>query len=98
MKSPRKSREVQKLTSYVAALNRFISKSTDKCVQFFDTLKGSKPLQWMEECKQAYQQLKEHLGKRPLLSKPVTREVLSLYLAVSEHAISSVVIHESKKV
>ncbi|XP_024030694.1 uncharacterized protein LOC112094325 [Morus notabilis] len=98
MESPRKPKEVQKLTGCVAALNRFISKSTDKCVPFFDTLRGNKPFVWTEECEQAFQQLKEHLGKPPLLSKPTTGEVLSLYLAVSEDTVSSVLIREEKKV
>ncbi|XP_024021689.1 uncharacterized protein LOC112091692 [Morus notabilis] len=52
----------------------------------------------MEECEQAFQQLKEHLGKLPLLSKPAAGEVLSLYLVVSKHAVSSVLIREEKKV
>ncbi|XP_024028293.1 uncharacterized protein LOC112093654 [Morus notabilis] len=98
MASPRKPKEVQKLTGCVAALNRFISKSTDKCIPFFDTLRESKPFLWTEECEQAFQQLKEHIGKPPVLSKPVTGEVLSLYLAVSEHAVSSVLICREKKV
>ncbi|XP_024024069.1 uncharacterized protein LOC112092339 [Morus notabilis] len=98
MALPKKPKEVQKQTGCVATLNRFISKSTDKCVPFFDTLRGSKPFLWTEECEQAFQQLKEHLGKPPMLSKPVTGEILSLYLAVSEHAVSSVLIREEKKV
>jgi len=40
----------------------------------------------------------EHLGKLPLLSKLVTGEVLILYLVVSEHSVSSMVIREEKKV
>ena len=32
-------KEVQKLTRRIAALNRFISKVTDKCLPFFKTLK-----------------------------------------------------------
>jgi len=98
MKSPRKPKDVQKLTSCIAALNRFISKSTDKCIPFFDTLRGSKPFQWTEECEHAFQQLKAHLGRPPLLSKPMEGEVLSLYLAVSEHAVSSVLVREEDKV
>ncbi|KAL5545437.1 hypothetical protein UlMin_005124 [Ulmus minor] len=35
MESPRKVKEVQSLTRRVAALNRFISKATDKCQPFF---------------------------------------------------------------
>ena len=39
MTSPRTVKEVQKLTGRIAALNRFISKATDKCLPFFKTLK-----------------------------------------------------------
>ncbi|XP_024030284.1 uncharacterized protein LOC21404723 [Morus notabilis] len=46
MKSPTRPKEVQRLTGCVAALNRFISKATDKCVPFFDTLKGSHHFEW----------------------------------------------------
>ncbi|MBW1279407.1 hypothetical protein KYD79_26885, partial [Escherichia coli] len=42
MASPRTKREVQRLTGRVAALNRFISRSTDKCLPFYDTLRGKK--------------------------------------------------------
>lgn len=34
MPSPRNRREVQRLTGRIAALNRFISRSTDKCLSF----------------------------------------------------------------
>ena len=37
--SPRKVKEVQRLTRQVAALNRFVSKATNKCPPFFKTLK-----------------------------------------------------------
>ena len=37
--SPRTIKEVQSLRGKVAALNRFISKATDKCLLFFKTLK-----------------------------------------------------------
>ena len=40
--SPKNSREVQRLTSRIAALNRFISRSTDKCLPFYDLLRGNK--------------------------------------------------------
>ena len=39
MSSPRTVKEVQSLTGRVAALNRFVSKATDKCLPFFKTLK-----------------------------------------------------------
>ena len=39
MASPRTVKEVQKLTGRIAALNRFVSRATDKCLPFFKTLK-----------------------------------------------------------
>ena len=42
MESPKSIREVQRLTGRVAALNKFISRTTDKCLSFFKTLRGGK--------------------------------------------------------
>ncbi|XP_024028364.1 uncharacterized protein LOC112093682 [Morus notabilis] len=98
MRSPTKPKEVQRLTGCVAALNRFISKATDKCVPFFDTLKGSKRFEWTPQCEEAFQKLKEHLGKPLILSKPNVDEELSLYLSVSQHAVSSVLVREEERV
>ena len=48
MEPPRNIKEVQSLTRRVAALNKFISKATDKCLPFFKVLK--KLFEWMDEC------------------------------------------------
>ena len=39
MVSPKTVKEVQKLTGRIAALNKFVSKATNKCLPFFKTLK-----------------------------------------------------------
>ena len=48
MKPPRSIKEVQSLIGRVAALNRFVSKATDKCLTFFKVLK--RVFEWMDEC------------------------------------------------
>ena len=48
MASPKMMKEVQKLIGRIAALNRFDSKATDKCLPFFKTLKQA--FTWMAEC------------------------------------------------
>ena len=58
-----------------------------RCVPFFDVLKGSKRFEWTDKCKQAFQDLQEHLGRPPLLSKPIEGEKLYLYLIVSKEAV-----------
>jgi hypothetical protein len=39
MQPPRTTKQLQQLTGRIAALNRFISRSTDKCLPFFKILK-----------------------------------------------------------
>lgn len=46
MPSPKKYKEVPSLTERMAALSRFVSKSTDKCLPFFNLLQGSKKFEW----------------------------------------------------
>ena len=98
MQSPSKTKEVQSLTGRVAALNRFISKVTYKCLPFFKSLKGNKRFLWDDKCEQAFRTLKEYLGKPSLLSKPIKGEPFFLYLEVSEYAISRALIREEEKV
>ena len=94
--SPKNSREVQRLMGQIAALNRFISRSTDKCLPFYDLLHGNKKFIWDEKCEEAFPQLKHYLTTPPVLVKPDVGDVLSLYVAVSPAAVSSVLIMEDR--
>ncbi|KAM1042454.1 hypothetical protein ACFX2A_034636 [Malus domestica] len=65
------SKDIQSLIGKVAALTRFISKATDRCAPFFKALKGSKRyITWTDECAEAFKNLKDHMSKASLLSKP----------------------------
>ena len=66
MTPPRNVKEVQSLNGKVAALNRFVSRATNKCFHFFRTLKKS--FEWTAECQQAFEELKAYLSAPPLLS------------------------------
>ena len=92
MEPPKNIKEVQYLTGRVAALKRFISKATNKCLPFFKVLK--KAFEWTNECQKAFQYLKTYLTIAPLLSPSIPSEELYLYLAVSLYAVSSVLIRE----
>ena len=48
MAPPKNMKEVQSLNDKVAALNRFMSRATYKCLPFFCMLK--KYFEWMVEC------------------------------------------------
>ena len=53
--NPKTTKKVQKLTGMEATLNRFISKSLDKCHPFFELLCKNKKFSWDEEFKLALQ-------------------------------------------
>ena len=62
LKPSRNAKEVQKLTERIAALNRFISRSADKCKPFYLLINKWKGFEWSEECTVVFQQLKEYLS------------------------------------
>ena len=85
MASSRTVKQVQRQTEWIAALNRFISNATNKCLSFYKTLK--QVFQWIDECEVASQSLKEYLSEPPLLSPSIDRGDLFLYLAMSQTVV-----------
>ena len=98
MRTPQSRNDIQCLNGRLVALNRFISKASDRCLPFFKALRGNGPLVWTPQCKSAFMELKAYLGSPELLSTPHPGETLYLYLGVSENAISSALIREVDKV
>ena len=94
--SPRNVKEVQKLTGRMAALSRFISRLFEKSHAYFGTIKNLKDFQWTEECESTLHEPKAYITTPPLLSKTLLGEVLLLYLAVSEHAVSAVQVRKER--
>ena len=89
---PWNPKEVQKLTGMTIALNRFISRSADRCRPFFQLLHKWKGFEWNEECALAFQQLKDYLSWLPIMSRPKKEEVLFTYIVVAFHAVILVLV------
>ena len=96
MSSPKTIKEVQSFTGRVAALNRFVSKATGKCLPLFKILKQA--FFWTNECEVAFQELKHYLRNPPLLSPSKEGEDLFLYLAVSITVVKATLIREENKI
>ena len=92
LEPPRTVKVVQSLNGKVAALNRFVSKATDKCLPFFQVLK--KYFEWTDECQKAFEDLKKYLSSSPLLSPSMPGEELYLYIAVSQVAVSMALVRD----
>ena len=54
LQPPQNPKEVQKLAGMIAALNRFISQSADRCRPFFLLMNKWKGFEWTEECALAF--------------------------------------------
>ncbi|CAA7035389.1 unnamed protein product [Microthlaspi erraticum] len=94
--SPTSSKEIQRLTGRIAALNRFISRSTDKCspsTNYFDQTRSSSGT---KNAKTLSNNLKEYLTTPPILAKPEEGETLLLYIAISSTAVSGVLVREDR--
>ena len=90
LQPPWNPKEVQNLTEKTAALNKFISRSTDRCRSFFQLLHKWKRFEWTEECSLAFEELKEYLSHPSILSRLEKEEVLFAYIAVTCHVVSLV--------
>nr|GEZ86529.1 reverse transcriptase domain-containing protein [Tanacetum cinerariifolium] len=95
--SPQIIKEVQSLNGKLASLNRFLSKSAEKSLPMFQTLKKcikKSDFRWTTEAEQAFQQLKQYLSDLPLLATPKPQEELIMYLSATHGAISAVLMTE----
>ncbi|GJW77128.1 reverse transcriptase domain-containing protein [Tanacetum coccineum] len=95
--SPRCLKDVQKLNGKLASLNRFLSKSAEKSLPFFKTLKKctkKSDFQWTAEAEIAFKQMKQSIAELPMLAAPTEKEELIMYLAAAKEAVSAVLMTE----
>nr|GEW96214.1 reverse transcriptase domain-containing protein [Tanacetum cinerariifolium] len=95
--SPQTIKEVQSLNGKLDSLNRFLSKSAEKSLPQFETLKKyikKSDFHWTPKAEQAFKQLKQHLSELPLLVAPKPKEELIVCLFAFYGAISAVLMTE----
>ncbi|KAL0373589.1 UNVERIFIED_CONTAM: hypothetical protein Sradi_3274600 [Sesamum radiatum] len=72
MKVPTCRNEAQRLTGRIAALSRLISKSVEKSLPFFKTLRKANTFEWGTPCQFAFEELKVY-SEAPSASEAFTR-------------------------
>ncbi|GJV87667.1 reverse transcriptase domain-containing protein [Tanacetum coccineum] len=75
----------------------FLSKSAEKSLPFFKTLKKctkKSDFQWTQEAEVAFKQMKKLIGELPMLTAPKEKDELIMYLAAAKEAISAVLMTE----
>jgi hypothetical protein len=91
------TRDVQRLTGRLAALNRFISKSAEQSLPFLKTLRGAKGFAWGPEQAAAFASLKQHLSDLAILTSPDPLLPLLLYIVASPYAVSAALVQEQDR-
>ena len=94
MKPPTTKKGVQKLTGHLASLNRFISRSAEKCLLFFKALKGVGNMQWGEDQAKAFEALKIYIENLAIMSSPSDKAELLLYITKSGASVNAALVKE----
>jgi hypothetical protein len=78
----------------LAALNRFISRSAERNLPFFEILKSAEVFQWGPVNQKAFEELKQYLIDLTTLTPPAPGAPLLLYVAASHSAVSVALVQE----
>ena len=70
-------------------ISRFIAKLTSTCEPIFKLLRKNEPYAWNDECKKAFEHIKEYLLHPPILVPSKYEKPLLLYLSIIEDAVGS---------
>jgi hypothetical protein len=97
MAKPSNKKDVMKLTGMMAALGRFISKLGEKGLPFFKLLKKADKFVWDDEAQKAFEALKESLTTPPVMTPPIPKETLLLYISATTNVVSTVLIAEREE-
>ena len=75
-------------------MNRFISRSAERNLPFFEVLKSVKVFQWGSAQQKAFKELKQYLIDLTTLTPPTLGAPLLLYVAASHSAVSAALVQE----
>nr|KYP74632.1 Retrovirus-related Pol polyprotein from transposon 17.6 [Cajanus cajan] len=96
MRSPSNLKELQRLSGRLVALSRFLPRLADKISPMTKLLRKASAFSWDEACEEAFTALRTTLSTPPILTRPNPSNMLLVYLAVSDEAISSVLVQEKE--
>jgi hypothetical protein len=97
MAKPSNKKDVMKLTGMMAALGHFIRKLGEKGLPFFKLLKKADKFVWDDEAQKAFEALKESLTTPPVMTPPIPKETLLLYISATTNMVSTVLVTEQEE-
>jgi hypothetical protein len=83
MEPPKSRKGAERLAGRFASLNRFILRSAERSLPFFEVLKLADVFQWGPPQQQAFKEFKDYLINLTTLSPPLLGVPLLLYVSTS---------------
>jgi hypothetical protein len=96
MEPPNTKKGAQWLAGRLASLNRFISRSAERNLPFFEILKPAEVFQWGPAQQRAFDELKQYLIDLTTLTPPSLGAPLLLYVAASHSTVSAALVQETQ--
>jgi hypothetical protein len=96
MEPPNTKKGAQQLAGRLASLNRFISRSAERNLPFFEIMKSVEVFQWGPAQQRAFEELKQYLIDLTTLTPPSPGAPLLLYVAASHSAVSVALVQEKQ--
>jgi ribonuclease HI len=96
MEPPNSKKGAQRLAGRLASLSRFISRSTERNLPFFEILRPTEVFQWGPAQQKAFEELKQYLIDLTTLTPPSSGTLLLLYVAASHSAVSATLVQEKQ--
>jgi hypothetical protein len=94
MEPPKSRKGAERLAGRLDSLNRFISRSVERNLPFFEVLKSVEVFQWWPAQQQYLKELKQYLIQLTTLSPPSSRAPLLLYISTSQSTMSVALVQE----
>ncbi|KAI5420073.1 hypothetical protein KIW84_044027 [Lathyrus oleraceus] len=90
MPAPKTEKQVRGFLGRLNYISRFISHMTATCAPIFKLLQKDQSHDWTEDCRKAFDNIKEYLSEPPIMSPSVEGRPLIMYLTVLEDSMGCV--------
>jgi hypothetical protein len=83
---------VQRVTGYLAALSRFITRLGEHGLPLYKLMKKSDHFMWTPEAQEALDSLKNMLKSPPILTALTPKEPMLLYISATTQVVSATLV------
>jgi hypothetical protein len=97
MDKPSNKKDVMKLTGMMADSRLFHQQTQRKRLTLLQVLKKADNFVWDDEAQKAFEALKESLTTPPIMTPPIPKESLLLYISATTNVVSTVLVVEREE-